>query len=206
MQTLNWRVFRLRLAWMYLIALDLILITLFEIGSHTFHCGNRPFSPGLCWHLGRGCSFGWGSIRTNCMDLCAYKKELIPYSSWKCLGWEKWPPALCQGCCRQIRTAPVRAGHTGVVLSQPRCVLAAWHSWCLVSSGQLLSALVPCFGVSPLCSPKSLCYGGCRLCRIGSYLCWTSQSSVRGFSLGHPLSSIPHCHCSFLSVSQFFTT
>lgn len=50
------------------------------------------------------------------------------------------------------------------------------------------SVLVPSFGVSLLCSLSVL------LWLLALRLCW--ECSVRGFSLGQSLSSIPCCHCS----------
>lgn len=117
----------------------------------TFHHGNLPFSPGLCWHLGRGCSLSRRSIHTElCGTVCLYVRVLSPYSSWKCLGQELWAPVLCWGRCRQIQTAPAQVGHTDVLLLQPSVfwqtdTAGAW--WALGSCSSFLSALVPCFGV-----------------------------------------------------------
>lgn len=74
----------------------------------TFHYRNWPFSSGPSWYLGRGCSLRWRSTHTQlCGSLWLYVRVLIPYSSWKYLGQEQWPPVLCQRFCRQIRAAAV---------------------------------------------------------------------------------------------------
>lgn len=170
----------------------------------TFHHGNFPFSSGLCWFLGRGCSLSHRSMHTElCGTVCLYVRVLSPCSSWKRLGQELWAPVLCWGCCRQVQ-APVQLGRTDVLLLQ--CVLADWHGWCMVSSGQLLF-LSFCIDSLLWCKPALFSEESAvqSLLALQDWLVFLSNwSSVSGFSLGHPFSSISHCHGSFLQCLPIF--
>lgn len=147
----------------------------------TFHHGNFPFSSGLCWFLGRGCSLSHRSMHTElCGTVCLHVRVLSPCSSWKHLGQELWAPVLCWGCCRQVQ-APVQLGRTDVLLLQPSVfwqtdVAGAW--WALDSCSSFLSVLIPCFGVSLPCFLRSLQCRVCWPCRTDWYLCQTEVLSL----------------------------